>query len=72
MAMIAAVALIVPKISKPIERWINEKRRKMHSEREEEQCEQPSLAEFLAAADTVEEKASEGAEENRSSCEGLR
>lgn len=69
MAMIAAVALIVPKISKPIERWINEKLRKMRSEREEEQCEQPSLAEFPAAADTVEEKASEDAEESRSSCE---
>lgn len=66
MAMIALIALIVPKISKPIERWINEKRSKMRSEREE-QGEQPSLAEFPKAADTTEEASSERAEKDGNS-----
>lgn len=38
MVLIAGTTLLVPKISKPIERWINEKRSKMQAEKEADEA----------------------------------
>lgn len=38
MVLIAGITLLVPKIAKPIERWINEKRSKMQAEKEADEA----------------------------------